>query len=351
MSLPPDDAPERASTPVVIPDAGPGTGGPPLVPRRRSLLRLLQVVFVVGSLAYFGWYLAEQWSGAREQFASVRLRPLLLLAATALVFAAYGLLIQLWRVVLQRWGASLSPLDAARIWSVSNLSRFAPVRVAQIGAMAYLARARGVSAVAATGSALLNTGINIAAGLVVAIAAGGRLLDQLRPGASQVAIVLVISSVAGLLILPWLLPRVIRTAARLLGRNLAAAPHMPHSAVWLTVLGNVVAWILYGAAFQLFTAGVLGSAAGALSAYIAVYTGSYILGFLAIFAPGGLFVREVALVAGMTTLGLASPAEATVVAVTSRLWLTVLEIVPGLLFLAFGALRRTPTTTPGDAPS
>jgi hypothetical protein len=328
------------------------TSTPPRpVARRRPLLRLLQVAFVVTGLAYAGWAVAGQWTTARSELASLDLRPIPVLGATALVFATYALLIQLWRYVLARWGSRLAFTDAVRIWSIANLGRFVPVRVAQIGAMAYLARERGVSATAATGSALLNTAINIATGIVVALVAGGRLLDALRPGARDVALALALVATAGVAALPWLLPRALTLAARLLRRDLTAAPRMPLSAVWITALGNVLAWLLYGVAFQLFTAGVIGEAAGALPAYIAVYTGSYIIGYLVLFAPGGLLVREAALVTGMVTLGLATTTQATVVAVTSRLWLTVLEIVPGLLFLALGALRRRPTLTDGDAPS
>jgi hypothetical protein len=155
----------------------------------------------------------------------------------------------------------------------------------------------------------------------------------------------------GLLALPWLLPLAVRTTARLLRRDLATQPRMPPSAVWLTGAGNLVAWLLYGVAFQLFTAGVLGEAAGGLPLYIAVYTGSYIIGYLAFFTPGGLVAREAALIAFMTGLGIATTPQAALVAVASRLWLTLLEILPGLLFLAHGAVRRRPPLTSGDAPS
>jgi hypothetical protein len=50
-------------------------------------------------------------------------------------------------------------------------------------------------------------------------------------------------------------------------------------------------------------------------------------------------VREVFLVAGLTGLGLADPPTATLLAVASRLWLTALELAPGLAFLAVGAAR------------
>ena len=53
-------------------------------------------------------------------------------------------------------------------------------------------------------------------------------------------------------------------------------------------------------------------------------------------------VREGAMIAGLTGLGLATAPQATVLAVASRLWLTVLEIAPGLLFLARDAALRSP---------
>ena len=51
------------------------------------------------------------------------------------------------------------------------------------------------------------------------------------------------------------------------------------------------------------------------------------------FAPGGVGVREAVLVLAMPRFGLASAADAAVIAITSRLWLTILEILPGLLLL------------------
>jgi hypothetical protein len=52
----------------------------------------------------------------------------------------------------------------------------------------------------------------------------------------------------------------------------------------------------------------------------------------------------------LRALGLAGPGEAWLLAITSRLWLTVLELVPGLLFLARDAARR-PSQPRSDVPS
>lgn len=307
----------------------------------RRLRIALQAAFVVAVFAWGGWILADHWREVRDAGPTLRLAWTPIVAATAIVFATYALLIQLWRLVLVHWDARLGFVDAARIWSVANLGRFVPGRVAQIGAMAYMARERGVSAVAAAGSSVLNTLINIAAGAAVALAAGGRQLDRLYPGAALLATVALVVAAAALVALPWMLPRAVAVAARLAKRPAPASVAMPASAVWLTALGNLVAWVLYGLAFQLFTAGVLGEAGGATAGYLAAYAASYIVGYLVIFAPGGLGAREISLAAAMVGLDLATLPEATLVALTSRLWLTVLEVVPGLLFLAQAAARRT----------
>jgi hypothetical protein len=50
----------------------------------------------------------------------------------------------------------------------------------------------------------------------------------------------------------------------------------------------------------------------------------------------------------MTRLGLATVADAILLAALSRLWLTILEIVPGLLFLARDGVRPRPSPTIDD---
>lgn len=321
---------------------------------RRRLLRAAQVLFIVAVFVYGGQEIARQWTEAEQRMDGVRLQVLPLLGATLLVFGTYGLLIQLWRGVLRLWDAPLPLGDAIRIWSVSNLGRYVPGRVAQIGAMAVMARQRGVSPVAATGSALLNTLLNIAAGLAVAVAAGGReLADAVTRNLGtelRGAGVILLAAALALLVLPWLLAPMARLASRLLRREVTL-PALPPGVVWLTAAGNAVAWLAYGIAFQLFAAGTLGAAAGATLAYIAVYTGSYIAGYLFLITPGGLGVREMAMVALLQAFDLATVPEAWVLAFASRIWLTVLEVVPGLLFLALGLVRPRPPLTSGDAPS
>src|SRR5207245_1830584 len=84
-----------------------------------------------------------------------------ILLSGVLVFAAYALLIQTWRVMLASWDKPLSFGSATRIWFVSNLGKYLPGKVWQIAALSVLAQQEGVSAVAATGSALIVNLANI----------------------------------------------------------------------------------------------------------------------------------------------------------------------------------------------
>ena len=98
--------------------------------------------------------------------------------------------------------------------------------------------------------------------------------------------------------------------------------------------------------------GVLGIAVGNTSSFVAVYAMSYIFGYLVLFAPAGVGFRESAMILIMPAAGLANPAQAAVMAIASRLWLTILETLPGLLFLMLHTVGPTrDTSTPPDAKS
>lgn len=331
---------------------------PPRVPP--WLMRAARLLVLAG-LAWLAWLVvAGQWEELRAQPLEVHPRWGSIALSAIVVLLTYTLLIELWRRLIGATGQGLAPFAAARVWFVSALGRYVPGRVWQVGAMAVLARRAGVSAIAATGAAVVNTLVNIAAGMVVAVATGGALLDRaftagtepaasvLRP--SELALLLAAAGLLGLVALPWLLPALTRAVERLTKRQVELPPLRPLT-LWVLVAGHLASWVLYGAAFQLLVHGVLGAATGATLAYVAVFTASYIVGYLALLTPGGLVVREVAMIAALTSAGLASPAEAALLAVASRLWLTVLEVLPGALFLAADAVRPTSNSLPPDRAS
>jgi uncharacterized membrane protein YbhN (UPF0104 family) len=100
---------------------------------------------------------------------------------------------------------------------------------------------------------------------------------------------------------------------------------------------TVLSWGTYGAAFWMLTRGLVPDTPLPLTAAIGAFTLGYILGVLALFAPGGVGVRELVLI-GLLAPFLGS-GGAVAVSVASRLLLTVLEATAALVTLP---LRHRP---------
>jgi hypothetical protein len=291
--------------------------------------------------------LAHQWRDVAPALENLRVDWVRVLASGALVLSTYLILVEAWRATLRVWSESLPFPTAARIWFVSNLGKYIPGKIWQIAAMGAMAQRSGVSAAAAVGSSLVVNLVSVIAGFaVIAVTAAGRVGaavgEQASNGSGRSAELAVlgiaIAGAAALLLAPVAVPRLAMLAGRVSGRSITI-PRVPARAIWLAAGSTTASWLLYGLAFSLFAHGVSPRATGNAASYIAVYTGSYLAGYLALFAPGGVGVREAVLVLAMPRFQLASAADAAVIAITSRLWLTILEILPGLLLLR---RRRAP---------
>lgn len=279
--------------------------------------------------------LAGQWNKFESRLTHIQFGWEWILAATALVLVTYALLIEGWRRVLEAWDSHLPFNVAARIWFLSNLGKYVPGNIWSLTAMGVMAKKRGLSAIAAAGSSVIMQTVSLATGTAIVLVTGAKLLGQ--PLLVGVAVLLL---VALLLSAPRFLPPLARWVGGLIGRDIAP-PSVPAKSIWTAAVASAFSWLFYGIAFQLFVRGLLGAAPGELSSYIAVYTAAYILGFISPIAPAGLGVREFTLAAFMVQLGLANEADAALIAIAARLWLTIVELVPSGLYIAAGASRKS----------
>lgn len=299
--------------------------------RAAVVRRLLQLAL----LGFVAWYVARNWDDYAHVLATAHPHWLSISGSCALVLVSYLVLIQTWRQTVQAWGERLSFADASRIWFVSNLGKYVPGKVWAIAAMGTLAQDAGVSPVAAIGSSLVVQLVNIVTGFGVFFVAGARVMQL--PGGTTAALV----SLALLLVLtPWLVPYAVRILNRVSRRHFAE-PDLPPSALWWAAGGTALAWVLYGVAFRWLALGLSGgAAAGTTADWIAVFVGSYLIGFMALFAPGGIGIREGAMTLALKQSGLAVGSVAALLVLASRLWLTVLEIIPGVLFILLRPAAR-----------
>jgi hypothetical protein len=306
--------------------------------RGRRWIRVIQVALVAVVVWYIWRALSDQWGSVRTSLATIDLRWSWLIASGVLVLIAHAVLVATWAAMLGTWGSRLPFWTAARIWSVSNLGKYVPGKVWQIGTMGVMALDAGVSPVAAAGSAILNTAVNITVGLAIAVIAGWRHLGALTGGNAFVGVGLLVMMVAGLASLPMIIPRLAPRLERMTGRPLGVVT-IPPRAFAYAVAGNVVAWTLYGVAFQWMVNAVFVDAPGTTLDYVTAFAASYVAGYLALVLPAGVGVREAVVMEALKSFMGMALAPAAIIAAVSRLWLTVLEVIPGFLFLSLRPRR------------
>jgi glycosyltransferase 2 family protein len=284
--------------------------------------------------------LLRNWTELRSQPLEWRIEPGWLVLSALLVWAMYALLIVAWRMMLAGWGQRLDGWTAARIWTVSSLGKYLPGKVWAIAGMALLAQRAGIAAWAATGSAVVLQVLAIGTGAAVAGLTGRQAIAAADPRLGAVLGVLIAGAVAGVALLLW--PAFLRRLLQLAAPDAEARGTPPVAGIAFGILANLVAWLGYGLALWLLARGLLPSVGLDPALAIAVFTASYLAGFLALFAPGGIGVRE-----GLFILMLQGPlgiAAATALALASRVLLTITELGAAVPFLVFtqGRARVAP---------
>lgn len=298
---------------------------------RSRALRALQWVAGLVILGFAARSLARNWNELLAQPLAWRVEPLWLVLSALTVWTMYALLIAGWRVMLGAWGQRLDGWTAARIWTVSSLGKYLPGKVWAIAGMALMAREAGVAPWAATGSAVVMQVLAIGTGAAVVGLTGTGALEAARPGAGAALTVLMALAVAAVALLLW--PPFLRRLLRLAAPEAAQRAVPAVGPVGFGIAVNFVAWLGYGLALWLLARGLLPGAGLELLPAIAVFTASYLAGFLALIAPGGLGVRE-----GLFILMLQGPigiGHATALALASRVLLTLTEFGAAAPFLVF----------------
>lgn len=294
---------------------------------RRTGLWIAQLL-VAAVVVVFVWQsLAARWAEFRALEVTLAWRPAWIVAAAAVVLLTYGLLIEAWRRLLGGWAQRVPYRDATRIWTVANLGRYVPGKIWSIAGLAVLAQRVGVAGWAAAGSALVMQAIALGTGVAVVIAVAPRAASPLWLALAAAA---ALGTVA---VLAW--PRGIERLGRVAGRP--DLTPLSLGALAAAAAATALSWLAYGVAFWCLARGLLGPAGHALplTTAVGVFAGGYIVGLIALFAPGGLGVREVVFLGLLTPVLGAGGAVA--LAAGSRVLLTLTEIGAALAGLL---LRR-----------
>jgi glycosyltransferase 2 family protein len=186
--------------------------------------------------------------------------------------------------------------------------------------------------------ALVLQALALGSGAVIVAFTARDAFQAAGPGLLPAAVAVLVACIAGLAVLAS--QPVLDRIGRLLPASFPPLRAIHPIVLSIAFAANALAWVAYGIAFVLLARGVLPDVHLGLAQAIGVFTCSYLVGFLALFAPGGLGPREsVFLLMLAGDIGF-KPAAG--LALASRLLLTGTEVLPAVPFL----LRRNAARPP-----
>lgn len=296
----------------------------------------LTIALRIAALGALAMLLTALWTQRIDVIAILQnASPLLLLSASILLVAVFIIDATGWALILRKLGETrLSVRQACWIWMASSISRYLPGGIWPYASRIAMAHAAGVK----TGTTALSLVVETILLAVSALAVSLPALFGLAGGPVSPLL-----AAAGIVLgLCALHPRALSLGARLpgrAGRMLSEIQPVPYWQMLFLFFYYVVFWFLFGAAFTVF-AYSLGVAIAPVSATSA-FALAFFLGFIAIFSPGGLGVRE-----GVLYFLLApqiGTAAALTLSVSSRLWMMGGELA-SLALTAFLARKSNQKT-------
>ena len=261
------------------------------------------------------------------EWTSVRVHVPLLLLSVAVLFGELALAAWLWSKVVTRLGGPPIPVaTAAAILVLANFGRYVPGKVLHIAGVAVLAeRARCPAPVAAAAS-LITQMMHLLGAAVV----GGWAVLQLSGISPSLAVAAGLALVIAIAVLArsGRMQAALEWAVRLIHRRRRSEVEFDAASVtgiaplpWLAAFA--AKWLVYGLAFFLFAKSM--GVDGSFVFFATVFASAYLVGYLAVFAPAGVGVREASMIALLEpTLGASA---SVLLAVAQRAWITAFELI------------------------
>ncbi len=338
--------------------------------RLRAFLTVLipwakRAIAVSVTLAIFVWILrpiVKQWHAVRGHAYDV---SVLRLALAAGMFAAFLFVFRAlaWRRILRGLGCTIPVAAATRIWITSELARYLPGAIWQVVGRIYLAKPYGVRGTVTSVSQVLELAVFLLANILLAVACMLYFGLKELEGAAEtwLYVAMCVAPVLLVLLHPRVFYGLINRVVRRFGK-----PELDHRIGGPELVG-LLAWNILGLLWQsvaLYL--ILQPALGLKLDWWWVLAGAYCLawtaGFLAVWAPGGIGVRELVFV---TAMRVALPDDVqrqfpnqqvllgflALLSVLLRLWATLGEIILAVVGYALdfrGALNLP--SAPGRVP-
>lgn len=282
-----------------------------------------------------------------------KLSVLVVVLAFAAGLAGLVCSMMVWRELLADLGSRLSIPEAWRIFFIGQLSKYVPGSIWPVLAQSELGADRGIPRSRSALSAILCYPVMTCSGGVVAAIT---LPFATAASVDQYFWILCLIPVGVALLSPPVLNRLLRLVLRLSGlRTLDQG--VSYRGLVRTMAWAMAVWLCNGVMVYVLLRQLAGDRQGTLLVSVGGYALSWTAGFLAVFAPAGLGVREAVMIAVLHTQ--ATAAIAITVSLVARAISVVADATTGAVAAALigrrrlrqlRAARRSAGSGPGPAP-
>ena len=252
---------------------------------RRALLAALSVAGAIAGLAFLAYVASPHWDSVRTSMRGLH-AGWILLAGLALSLH-YAITFGIWVGCMRLAGFTPTRRQAADTYIPSLLARYVPGKVWSHGVRLALARRAGISLVGVTGAVGWEILLSLAGASVVALVAlaGAPIGDRVRAATAIVAALTAFAIAAAVVVSA----RQDSPLVRRLGLRTAERPWT--LLAWIGA-AHLVAWLVYGFAHWAIARGVVPVRPDILPLVTGAIALAWIGGYVAVFTPAGLGVRE-----------------------------------------------------------
>ncbi len=295
----------------------------------RSQVILFVKIILVAAVFYFLYLQVKtNWDDISSYEWEIA-RPAYLLLSFVAAFLSLFLFSSTWNLIVRGFGHRLSLPVAFKISYISNLGRYLPGKIWQLFGIIYFAKEYGLLPEKATASFVISQIFMSASSLLIlAIAVQIEpliIVDQIKILGNKFAYMFTAAMlIISLTIVIW--PNRILSVFNYILKKLSRPELtfvMEKRVAPVVFAGYCVAWILYGSAFWLLIQSIAPQKDLSLISAIGIFAGAYQIGYLVLFAPGGIGPRE--WIMGQMLMPFL-PGIAPIIAILSRLWTIVIDI-------------------------
>jgi len=311
-------------------------------PVNKTVLRWIATIVL---LAIVAWLIGREVVASWQRLAAYEFSlswPLVALSV-ALGAGYYFFNSQAWRYAVQRSGQRVSVAQAYRLYALSVFGRYVPGKAWLALIRMELGARLGISRTATTVALLYENGLQLTTGVAISAVLGASLFA----GHGRAGLLAVLAAVLCLVVLaPPVFYRLLNALLRMVRREPFDRAHQLRFGHMARMVGFFVGvWVCGGASLYLLAVALDSTLVDRPVQIGLIFVVSQVLGFVALFAPGGLGVRE--WVQMELLMQITTPEQAIILPFLARLALVAAEVIQGAILQA--ALTRAHAATSGPA--